>query len=165
MKQFFLVQRRSNIWSEQTIKQSNNLQYCYKEVKIFYEPVSSRNIDTFAAAISLLRMMYRWYLSKFLTKFYGVSYYFSKILTELALEEKICKWFYWNLGKKWWKMSVVVTSFSNDDRVCHSTLLKTVSTIDILIDQVRKFQNRCFKEQPWKAATVLQKVYCLRGVV
>ena len=156
MKQFFLVQRRSNIWSEQTIN--------YKKVKISYEAVSSSNIDTFAAAISLIRMMYR-YFSKFLTKFYGVSYYFSKILTELALEEKICKWFYWNLGKKWWKMSVVVTSFSNDDRVFHSTLLKTVSTIDILIDQVRKFQNSCFKEQPWKAATVLQKVYCLRGVV
>ena len=62
-------------------------------------------------------------------------------------------------------MSVVVTSFINDDRVCDSTLLKTVSTIDFLIDQVRKFQNSCFKEQLWKAATVLQKVYCLRGVV
>ena len=41
--------------------------------------------------------------------------------------------------KKWWKMSVVVTSFSNNDRACRSTLLKTVSTMDILIDQVQKF--------------------------
>ena len=43
--------------------------------------------------------MYR-YFSKFLTKFYGVSYYFSKILTEVALEEKISKCFYRNLRKK-----------------------------------------------------------------
>ena len=62
-------------------------------------------------------------------------------------------------------MSVVVTSFINDDIACHSTLLKTASTIDILIDQVHKFQNSYFKEHPWKAATVLQKAYCLRGVV
>ena len=45
-------------------------------------------------------------------------------------------------------MSVVVTSFSNDDRACHPTLLKTVPTIDILIDQVHKFQNSYFKEHP-----------------
>ena len=44
--------------------------------------------------------MYR-YLSKILTKFYGVSDYLYKILTEVALEEKICKCFYWNLTKKW----------------------------------------------------------------
>ena len=68
-------------------------------MKISYEAVSNSNIDTFAAAISLIRMICR-HLSKFLTKFYGVSYYFSKILTELALEEKICKCFYRNLRKK-----------------------------------------------------------------
>ena len=62
-------------------------------------------------------------------------------------------------------MSVVVTSFSNDDKACHLALLKTVPTIDILIDQVHKFQNSYFKEHPWKAATVLQKAYCLRRVV
>ena len=62
-------------------------------------------------------------------------------------------------------MSVVVTSFSNDDRACHATLLKTVPTIDILIDEVHKFQNSYFKEHPCKAATVLQKAYCLRRVV
>ena len=71
---------------------------------------------------------------------------------EVALEEKICKCLYWNLRKKWWKMFVVVTSFSNDDRACHPALLKTVPTIDILIDQVHKFQNSYFKEHPWKAA-------------
>ena len=43
-------------------------------------------------------------------------------------------------------MSVVVTSFSNDDRACHPALLKAVPTIDILIDQVHKFQNSYFKE-------------------
>ena len=69
-------------------------------IKTSYEAVSSSNIDKFAAAISLIQMMYR-YLSKFSTKFYGVSYYLSKILKEVALEEKIFKWFYWNLRKKW----------------------------------------------------------------
>ena len=62
-------------------------------------------------------------------------------------------------------MSVVVTSFINDDRACRPRLLKTESTIDILIDQIHKFQNSYFKEHPWKAATVLQKACCLRGVV
>ena len=143
---------------------NDQLQYCYKKVNISYEAVSSSNIDTFAAAISLIRMMYR-YFSKFLTKFYGVSYYFSKILTEVALEEKICKCLYWNLRKRWWKISVVVTSFSNDDRACHPAPLKTVPTIDILIDHFHKFQNSFFKEHPWKAAAVLQKAYCLRRVV
>ena len=67
--------------------------------------------------------------------------------------------------KKMMEMSVVVTNFSNDDRACHPTLLKTVSTIDILIEQVHIFHNSYFKEHPWKAATVLQKAYCLRRVV
>ena len=67
--------------------------------------------------------------------------------------------------KKWWKMSLVVTSFSNDDRAYHPTLLKIVSTIDILIDQVHKFQNSYFKEHLWKAATVIRKTCCIRGVL
>ena len=63
-------------------------------------------------------------------------------------------------------MSVVVTIFSNDDRACCSMLLKSVSRhIDILIDQIHKFQNNYVKKHPWKAATVLQKAYCLRGAV
>ena len=55
--------------------------------------------------------------------------------------------------------------FSNDDRACRPTVLKTVSTKDILIDQVPKFQDIYFKEHQWKAATILQKAYCLRGAV
>ena len=39
--------------------------------------------------------------------------------------------------------------------------LKTVSNADILIDQVHKFKNSYFQEHLWKAATVLQKAYCL----
>ena len=62
-------------------------------------------------------------------------------------------------------MPVEVTSFINDDRACHSTLLKTVSSIDILIDQVQKFQKSYFKEHPWKAATILRTAYFLKGVV
>ena len=45
-------------------------------------------------------------------------------------------------------MSVVVTSVSNDERSCRPTLLKTMPIIDILIDQVYKFQNSYFKEHP-----------------
>ena len=36
--------------------------------------------------------------------------------------------------------------FSNDESAYASTPLKTVSTTDILIDQVHKFQNSYFKE-------------------
>ena len=52
-------------------------------------------------------------------------------------------------------MSMVVTSFSN----------VLVSTTEILIDQVHKFQNSYFKEHPRKTAAVLQKAYCLRRAV
>ena len=41
-------------------------------------------------------------------------------------------------------MSVVETSFSKDKSACAPTLLKTVSTKDILIDQVHKFQSSYF---------------------
>ena len=47
-------------------------------------------------------------------------------------------------------MSVVETSFSNDESACGPALLKTVPTTDILIDQVHKFQNNYFKEHLWK---------------
>ena len=43
-------------------------------------------------------------------------------------------------------MFVVVTSFSNDEGACFPTLLKTVSTTGILIDQVHKFHNGYFME-------------------
>ena len=59
-------------------------------------------------------------------------------------------------------MSVVVTSFSNDEKTT-LTLLKTVSTTEILIDQIHKFQNICFKDYLWNDASVLQKTYFLRG--
>ena len=43
-------------------------------------------------------------------------------------------------------MSKVVTSFSNDESACPPTLLKTVSTTGILVDQFHKFHNSCFME-------------------
>ena len=43
-------------------------------------------------------------------------------------------------------MSLPETSFSKDESAFASALLKTVSTTDILIDQVHKFQNSYFKE-------------------
>ena len=43
-------------------------------------------------------------------------------------------------------MSVVVTSFKNDENALPPTLLKTVTTTDILIDQVHTFQKSYFKE-------------------
>ena len=57
---------------------------------------------------------------------------------------------------------MAVTSFSNDESARRPTILKTESTTDILIDQIHKFQNSYIKENLWKAATVLQKAYCLR---
>ena len=62
-------------------------------------------------------------------------------------------------------MSVVDTSFSKDESACAPSLLKTASTTDILIDQVHKFQNSYFKEHLWKAATVIRKTCCIRGVL
>ena len=59
--------------------------------------------------------------------------------------------FNWNLRKKW----------LSDEGAHPSTLLKLESTTDIFIDQVHKFQNSCFKEYPWKAATGLQKARIL----
>ena len=50
--------------------------------------------------------------------------------------------------KKWWKCT-----FYN----------ATINTTDILIEQVRKFQNSYFEEHLWKAGTNLQKVHCLRA--
>ena len=38
------------------------------------------------------------------------------------------------------------TSFSKDESACAPTLLKTVSTANILIDQAHKFLNGYFKE-------------------
>ena len=52
-------------------------------------------------------------------------------------------------------MSVVVTSFSNDESARPLLLIKTESTTDILNGQVDKFQSSYFKEHLWKAATVL----------
>ena len=62
-------------------------------------------------------------------------------------------------------MSVVVTSFKNDKNARPPTLLKTVTTTDILIDQVHTFQNIYFKELMWKAATVLQKAYLFKSML
>ena len=53
-------------------------------------------------------------------------------------------------------MSVVVTSFKNDENARPPTPLKTGTTTDILIDQVHTFQNSYFKEHMWKAAASLQ---------
>ena len=61
-------------------------------------------------------------------------------------------------------MSVVVTSFKNDESARPSKLLKTVTTTDILIDQVHTFQNSYFKEHLWNAATVLQKAYLFKSM-
>ena len=63
------------------------------------------------------------------------------------------------------KMSVVVTSYKNDENALPTTLLKTVTITDILIDQVHTFQNSYYKEQMWKAATVLQKAYMFKSML
>ena len=71
---YLIWTNKHKAWSEQTnTKHLKNSRY-YKKFQW----------------VSLIQMMYR-YLNKFFTWFYGVSYYFCKILTEVALEEKICK--------------------------------------------------------------------------
>ena len=60
---------------------------------------------------------------------------------------------------------MVVTSFKNDENARPPTLLKTVTTTDILIDQVHTLQNSYSKEHIWKAATVLQKAYLLNSML
>ena len=103
-----------NIWSKQ--RNTKNLksrccykfQCCYKTVKISYEADSISKFDTDDAQISF----------QIFVLILRISYYFSKILTEVELERKISKWFHWNLRKKWWWMSVVVISFSNDESAC-----------------------------------------------
>ena len=55
-------------------------------------------------------------------------------------------------------MYVEETSFSNDESACAPMLLKTVSTTDILIDQVHKFHNSYFKEHLWKLLLFYKKL-------
>ena len=100
--------------------------------------------------------------SFFLTLFYGILYYFSETLTEVVVRKMIYKWLHWNLRKKWWEVSMLVTIFINDECARPPTLLKTESTTDILIGQVDKFQNSCFKEHLWKVAAA-QKACILRA--
>ena len=59
--------------------------------------------------------------------------------------------------EKVWETSVIETSFSKDESACAPTLLKTVSTTDILIDQVHKFQNSDLKERLWKLLLFYKK--------
>ena len=54
-------------------------------------------------------------------------------------------------------MSVVLTSFSNDESACGPTLLKAVCTTDILIYQTHKFRNIYFKEHLWKLLLFYKK--------
>ena len=62
-------------------------------------------------------------------------------------------------------MLVAVTRFKNDENARPPTLLKIVTTTDILIDQVHTFQNIYFKEHMWKAATGLQKTYLFKSML
>ena len=47
-------------------------------------------------------------------------------------------------------MPLVVTIFSNNESARPPALLKMESTTDIVVGQVDKFQNSCFKEHLWK---------------
>ena len=62
-------------------------------------------------------------------------------------------------------MSVVVTSFKNEENARPPALLKIVITTDILIDQVHTFQNSYFKEHMWKAVIVLQKACMFKSML
>ena len=54
-------------------------------------------------------------------------------------------------------MSVVVTSFGNDESARLPTLLKTESVTDILIGKVHELQNNYFKENLWKLLLFYKK--------
>ena len=140
---------------EYLIKHSScyQFQYCNKKVKISYVSSSMFDTDDVQTSSQIFDLILRSFIL-FFQDFNGSSSR-RKDLQIVWMKSK----------KKWWKMSVVVTSFSNGDRACRTTQLKTVSTIDILINKVHKFQNSYFKKHPWTAATVLQKAYCLRGIV
>ena len=62
-------------------------------------------------------------------------------------------------------MSSVLTIFKNDQNARSPTLVKSVTTTDILIGQVHTFQNIYFKEHMWKDATVLQKAYLFKRML
>ena len=95
--------------------------------------------------VSILK--YRWYTHIFPNAqlyFTEFRIIFFKILTKVAAAKTIWKCLYWNLRKKWWEISVAVTSFSNDESKRPPTLVKTESITAILIDLVPKFQNSYF---------------------
>ena len=54
-------------------------------------------------------------------------------------------------------MSVVVTSFGNDESARLPALLKTESITDILIGKVHELQNNYFKENLWKLLLFYKK--------
>ena len=62
-------------------------------------------------------------------------------------------------------MSLVVANVRNNENARPPTLLETVTTTDILINQVHTFQNSYFKEHMWKAATVLLKAYLFKSML
>ena len=107
---------------------------CHLGRMIFLIWIASNSLSNLSRLLKSY-LLKRLYLSKYLTLYYGISYYFFETLTVEAVRGKIFKWLYWNLRKKWWKMSVMVTIFSNDES---TTLLKGESTKVILIGQVGK---------------------------
>ena len=56
-------------------------------------------------------------------------------------------------------MSAVVTSFKNDEYTSPPTLQKTVTIIDLLIDQVHTFQSSYFQEHMWKVAIFMKNIF------
>ena len=86
------------------------------------------------------------YLSTFPTLFYGNFVLFYWDFNGNSSRKEDFQILVLKSEEKWWKMSVVVTSFGNKLSARPPILLKPESTTDILIDQDHKFQNSYFKE-------------------
>ena len=96
--------------------------------------------------------------------------YFSEVLMGVATGSKIWKSFYRNLRKYWWKMSVIVTSFSNDERHTSYNAIKTLhhrhfNWISPQISQ-QLFERTPFKEllQFYKKRTRCFTLFYYRGM-
>ena len=141
------------IWTNRHKEFEKRMLLCETKVNIPYKICSSRILIILILRILIILIIsfkstslklsaeefifkytwHTWYLSKFSTLVYGISFYFSEILTGVAIGRKTCKCCCWNLRKNWWKIFVVVTSFSRDESTRPSNA-KTETTTDSLIE-------------------------------
>ena len=104
-------------------------------------------------AEEFIRVYKNSYLCKFLTLFYGISYYFSETFTEVVVRRRSsCPEVF--LGKgEYRRIPMPKCDFNKVAK----------QTTDNFIGQVVKIQNSCFKKYLRKVAAVLQRACILRA--